>query len=110
MMFADSFLQRLYRRQSRRFFLTFDLPAAYRAFDLPDGFFRFYSSDDGDHHPARAKMFAMEFHQIIALDLLDCFRESIFRTTVRMTFKENIIEDHRSHIPCIFRANVEPGQ
>ena len=55
-------------------------------------------------------MLAMKFHQVIALDILDRFRISIFRPAVGMTLEQDLIKDHRSHIRCILGADGKPCQ
>src|ERR1041385_2394465 len=50
-------------------------------------------------------MFTVKLHQIHALDVLNRFGISIFRAAIRMILEKDLIKGHRSHIPCIFRAN-----
>ena len=52
-------------------------------------------------------MFAMEFHQITALDTLDRFRIAILRPALEMTFEQNLIKDHGSHVCSIFDTDGE---
>src|SRR5512134_3524719 len=98
MVLADRLLQHFYRRKIWRFFLPLDLPAAQRAFDLSDGVFRFHPSNDRDHHPARTVILAVELYQIIALDILDRFRISVFGPAVGMILEKDLVKDHGSHI------------
>src|SRR5690349_8326738 len=99
MVLADRFLQRLQWRQSRRFLLTLDLPAAQGALHLPDSILRFYPPDNRDHHPSGAIMFTVKLHKIITLDPGDGFRKPIFGAAVRMTFEKDVVKNHGCHIP-----------
>src|SRR6266496_4398768 len=109
MMLANSFLQQLQIRKSRRIFLTFDLPAAQSAFDLSYSFFGCDRANNCDHHFARTIIFAMKFNEINSLDVLNRFRVAIFRSAVGMSLEENRIEDHRSHVRCILSADLQTG-
>ena len=86
------------------------LPAAQGALYLPDCLLRFYPSNHRDDHPARTIVVAVKSDKIVTLDLLDRFRESILRTTVRMALEEDAVEYHGSHIRRIFRSNRQARQ
>src|SRR5688572_5765979 len=110
MMLVNSSLQRFEGRQGRRVLLMLILPATQGALDLFYGIFRFHSSHNRDHHSARTIVFTMKFDKITALDLPDRFRKSIFRAAVGMALKEDVVEDHRSHIRGVFCADGETCQ